>query len=110
MKKYIIIINALEIMAGLLRGEKFEGVLFLDKETHFPTFKPWNRKAPKHRKDVLVAKTPWGWVKQSMMRKKRYSSIPSDLSLEEKLAILDEENELAKKALIEQELDLIEFC
>jgi ABC-type iron transport system FetAB ATPase subunit len=48
-----------------------------------------------------MKKTPWGWLKASVERVKRFSSMPKDLSLDEKLAILDEENELVKQALIE---------
>ena len=49
----------------------------------------------------MVKKLPWGWVKESLLRVKRYSSLPKELTLPEKLAILDEENEQAKNALIE---------
>lgn len=53
------------------------------------------------QKDALLKKTPWGWLKASIERVKRHTSLPKDLSLPEKLAILDEENELVKQALIE---------
>ncbi len=60
---------------------------------------------PREReKDRLVKKLPWGWVKESLERVKRYSSVPKEMTLAEKLAVLDEENELAKKALIESYL------
>ena len=48
MKKFIYIPNFLAIVAGLLRGESFEGRLYIDKETHVLTLKLWNRTAPKH--------------------------------------------------------------
>ena len=32
------------------------------------------------------------------------------MSLEEKLALMDRDNEMAKAVLIERELELIEFC
>ena len=92
MKKYIFILNAIELLKLLLDGKYIQGVLYMDQNTG----RPRNRE-----KDVLVKKLPWGWVKESMTRKKRYSSIPKDLTLKEQLAILDEENELAKQALIE---------
>ena len=84
MKKYIFILNAIELLKLLLDGKYIQGVLYMDQNT-----------------GRLVKKLPWGWVKESMTRKKRYSSIPKDLTLKEQLAILDEENELAKQALIE---------
>ena len=57
-----------------------------------------------------MEKLPWGWVKESAERTKRFTSIPNDLSLPEKLAIFDKENELARNALIERELEVMEFC
>ena len=104
MRKYIFIQNVLDIMAGLVKGKRFEGVLYMDKNTGLLTFKPYNRKAPKNCKDVLVAKLPWGWVKESARRTKRHTSMPKDLTFAEKLAILDQENKLAKEALMKQEL------
>jgi hypothetical protein len=65
------------------------------------TFNAYNRLPRKRQKDDLLKKTPWGWLKASIERVKRYSSVPKDLSLEEKLAIFDEENELIKQTLIE---------
>jgi hypothetical protein len=104
MRKYIFILNVLDIMAGLMKGKRFEGVLYMDKNTGLLTFKPYNRKAPKRSRDVLVAKLPWGWVKESSRRTKRHTSMPKDLAFAEKLAILDQENKLAKEALMKQEL------
>ena len=101
MKKYIFILNAIELLKLLLDGKYIQGVLYMDQNTGRITFKAYNRQPRTREKDVLVKKLPWGWVKESMTRKKRYSSIPKDLTLEEQLAILDEENELAKQALIE---------
>lgn len=104
MKKFIFILNALDIMAGLLKGKRFEGVLFLDKNTGLPTFKAYNRKPKTYVKDVLIEKLPYGWVKGSVKRNKRLTSMPNDLSLAEQLAILDRENEQAKEALIKKYL------
>ena len=104
MRKYIFILNVLDIMAGLMKGKRFKGVLYMDKNTGLLTFKPYNRKAPKRSRDVLVAKLPWGWVKESSRRTKRHTSMPKDLTFAEKLAILDQENKLAKEALMKQEL------
>lgn len=104
MRKYIFIMDVLDIMSGLLKGKRYEGVLYVDKNTRLLTFKPYFRKAPKNAKDVLVAKLPWGWVKESAMRLKRHTSMPKDMTFAEKLAILDQENKLAKEALMKQEL------
>ena len=50
---------------------------------------------------MLIKKTPWGWLKGSATRHKRYTSMPNELTLEEQLEIMDQENEMAKRALIE---------
>ena len=104
MKKFIFILNALDIMAGLLKGKRYEGVLFMDMNTGLPTFKAYNRKPRVRKKDALVEKLPWGWVRASLKRMKRFTSFPNDLTLEEQLAILDKENELAKEALVKMHL------
>ena len=99
MKKYIVIEE--EVLARLVVGKCVEGRLHRDKWTGVISFKAYNRQPRVRQKDELVKKTPWGWLKSSIKRVKRYSSVPKELSLEEKLAIFDEENELIKKALIE---------
>ena len=99
MKKYIVIEE--EVLVRLVSGKYVEGSLHRDKWTDMITFNAYNRLPRKRQKDELVKKTPWGWLKASIERVKRYSSVPKDLSLEEKLAIFDEENELIKQALIE---------
>ena len=106
MKKFVFILNVLDAMAGLKKGKRIEGALYLDKSTGLLTFKPYFRKTPKYAKDVLIAKLPWGWVKESLKRTKRYTSMPSELTLAEKLAILDQDNELTKAALIKQEMEV----
>ena len=99
MKKYIVIEE--EVLVRLVSGKYVEGSLHRDKWTGMITFNAYNRLPRKRQKDDLLKKTPWGWLKASIERVKRYSSVPKDLSLEEKLAIFDEENELVKQALIE---------
>ena len=99
MKKYIVIEE--EVLVRLVSGKYVEGSLHRDKWTGMITFNAYNRLPRKRQKDELVKKTPWGWLKASIERVKRYSSVPKELSLEEKLAIFDEENELIKQALIE---------
>ena len=101
MKKFVFVLNAIELLALLMNGKRVEGVLYIDQDTGVLTFKAYNRQSRIREKDRLVKKLPWGWVKESLLRVKRYSSLPKELTLPEKLAILDEENELAKNALIE---------
>ena len=101
MKKFVFVLNAIELLAQLMNGKRVEGVLYIDQDTGKLTFKAYNRQTRIREKDRLVKKLPWGWVKESLLRVKRYSSLPKELTLPEKLAILDEENEQAKNALIE---------
>ena len=99
MKKFIAIEE--EVLARLVLGRCVEGRLRRDKWTGVITFNAYNRKPRVRHKDVLMKKTPWGWLKASPKRRKRYTSVPDDLPIGEQLAILDEENELVKQALIE---------
>ena len=101
-KKYIAIEE--EVLVRLVEGKYVEGSLHRDKWTGIITFNAYNR-LPRHsRKNALLKKTPWGWLKASKARRKRYTSVPSDFSLKEQLAIFDQENELIKQALIENYL------
>ncbi len=102
MKKYIEI--EYEVFERLLLGKCVEGSLHRDKRSGKICFRAYNRLSRIHVRDKLVKKLPWGWVKESLERVKRYSSVPKEMTLAEKLAVLDEENELAKKALIESYL------
>jgi len=57
-----------------------------------------------------VKKLPWGWVKESIERVKVYGSFPKNYSTAQIMGLLDEHAKDAKNALIERELDVIEFC
>ena len=110
MKKYIFVLNAIELMTKLYVGKRVEGVLFMDENTGRLTFKAYNRKPKKREKDVLVKKLPWGWVKESMERIKVFGSFPKDLGTARLMGLMEEHTKEAKNALIERELDIIEFC
>ena len=110
MKKYIFVLNAINVMAKLLKEKRVEGVLFMDENTGKITFKAYNRKPRVREKDRMVKKLPWGWVKESMERVKVYGSFPKEYSTAQVMGLLDEHTKDAKNALIERELDIIEFC
>ena len=104
MKKYVFVLDAIETLEKLLNGRHVEGALYIDQDTGRLTFKPYHRLCRERRRDELLKKTPWGWLKRSAERYKRFSSIPKDLSLVDQLTILNEENELAKQALVDQHI------
>ena len=110
MKKFIFVLNAIELMSKLYAGKRVEGVLFMDENTGRLTFKAYNRKNENHKRDQLVKKLPWGWVKESLERIKVFGSFPKDMGTAAVIGLLDEHAHDAKDALIERELDLIEFC
>ena len=110
MKKYIFVLNAINVMAKLLKEKRVEGVLFMDENTGKITFKAYNRKPRVREKDRMVKKLPWGWVKESIERVKVYGSFPKEYSTAQVMGLLDEHTKDAKNALIERELDIIEFC
>ena len=62
MKKYIWIINAIEVMKLLKEGKKLQGVLYIDKETGWPTFKPNNPPKTKVSNTELLGHTDFGRV------------------------------------------------
>ena len=110
MKKYVFILNALELMTKLYVGKRVEGVLYMDENTGRLTFKAYNRQPRMREKDRMVKKLPWGWVKESLERIKVFGSFPKDMGTATIMRLLEEHNRDAKNALIDRELDIIEFC
>ena len=110
MKKYIYVLDALELMTKLIVGKRVEGVLYMDENTGRLTFKAYNRQPRVRQKDRMVKKLPWGWVKESMERIKVFGSFPKEYSTPQVMGMLDEHTKDAKNALIDRELDIIEFC
>jgi hypothetical protein len=110
MKKFIFVLNAVELLSKLYAGKRVEGVLFMDESTGRLTFKAYNRQQRIRHKDQLVKKLPWGWVKESLERIKVFGSFPKDMGTAQVMGLLEEHHRDAKNALIERELDIIEFC
>ena len=108
MKKYIEI--PMEVLERLVDDKCVEGSLRRDRWTGKISFKAYNRQPRIREKDRLVKKLPWGWVKESMERIKVFGSFPKDFCTAQVIELLNEHNQDAKNALIEKELDLIEFC
>ena len=110
MKKFIFVLNALELMSKLYTGKRVKGVLYIDDETGRLTFKAYNCTQIIHNSDLTVHKLEHGWVKESKERIKLFESLPKELGTARVLAIIDRETKEAKEALIDRELDLLEFC
>ena len=108
MRKYIFILDALELMNKLLMGKRVEGVLFIDENTGRLSFKAYNRQHRDRKKDRLVKKLPWGWIKESMERIKVFGSFPKDMGTAAVMGLMDDHHRSVKNAMIEREL--IEFC
>ena len=89
MKKFIFILNAIELLKQLLDGKYVQGVLYMDQNTG------------------RVKKLPWGWVKESQERLKVFGSFPKDMGTARVMGLLDDNTRDAKNALIDREL--IEF-
>ena len=110
MRKNVFVLNAIELFGQLKNGKRVEGVLYMDQGTGKLTFKAYNRQPRVREKDRLVKKLPWGWVRESMERIKVFGSFPKDFCTAQVIELLNEHNQDAKNALIDRELDIIEFC
>lgn len=110
MKKYVLVLNAIELLKQLMNGKRVEGVLYIDRNTGKLTFKAYNRQPRCREKDRMIKKLPWGWVKESLERIKVFGSFPKNVGTAAVMGMLEEHTGNAKNALIERELDIIEFC
>lgn len=112
-KKFINILNIIEVMNRLEKGLSVEGALFIDKDTHLLSFKPYNmaKYQPgyyKRPKPILIKKLPWGALKQSVRNNILRVSVPQDLGTAQTIAIFNNHVAEANNALIDMELK--EFC
>ena len=104
MKKFIFVMNAIELLKQLLNGKRVEGVLYIDPETGMLTFKAYNRTRSKHPKDRLIRMLEHGWVKESAERIKVYESVPKVLGTAKVMSVLDREAGEVREALINREI------
>ena len=103
-----------ETWARLKKGEYVQGSLHLDKETGLKLF---NRHILKSRMSGYVrpaykriAELDNGYLKESATLIIRREAFPKRLGTPRIMSLMDRGNEQAKNALIDRELDLIEFC
>jgi hypothetical protein len=99
-----------ETWARLLTGKRVEGTMGYDTWTGRKTFRMFHRMSRLKPHDRLIRRMEHGWVKESKERIKVYESVPKELGTARVISILERESSEAKSALIERELDIIEFC
>ena len=105
MRKYIWILNALELMTKVIAGKRVEGVLYMDEETGRLTFKAYNRQ-PRDRHERVVCHLENGWLKESPRRYKFYTSAKKALGRRLVDVVMHRELNTAMEALeIEEILD-----
>ena len=107
MKKFVFILNALDIVARLLKGERVEGVLYQDKDTGVITFKAWNRTAPKHYRERKLGDLDNGWVGETEKHVTRHEKFAKSMGLTGIMASMERDNHQSIETLLESEL--IEF-
>ena len=54
MKKYIFVLNGVELLKKIAVDKRAEGVLFIDESTGCLTFKAYNRKSKKRWRDRII--------------------------------------------------------
>lgn len=100
-------------MDALKKGLKVEDRLWLEETEDGELiiwFQQYDRKPRRLYCDRLIRKLEHGWVRESIERIKVFESIPKDLGTSRVISVMDREHQTAKDALIDRELDLIEFC
>ena len=100
MKKFIYIPNFLAIVAGLLRGESFEGRLYIDKETHVLTLKLWNRTAPKHANYRKTGDTDYGTMWKSDKHLLWREKYPLSMGLDRILTAMEADKNQAQQNVV----------
>ena len=100
MKKFIFIVNAIELIVRLLAGESIEGKLYIDKDTHVLTFKAWNRTAPKHAKYRKTGDTDYGAIWKSDRHLLWREKYPLSMGLDRILTAMEADKNQAQKTVV----------
>ena len=108
MKKFIYLLDAIELLKRLINGKRVQGVLFIDENTGRLTFKPYYSRGQHNVRNWLIRRLEHGWVKESAERIKVYKSVPKELGTAKVISIMDREHQCAMDALIDRELGLSE--
>ena len=108
MKKYVFVMNAIELLQRLVSGKRVEGVLYVDGDTGRLTFKAYNRTCLKRRaKDRLIRLLEHGWVKESAQRIKVYESLPKAIGPYDMCDVLDRETAKAEQTVVDWAMGLV---
>jgi hypothetical protein len=102
MKKFIYIPDFLAVVAGLLRGESFEGRLYIDQQTHVLTLKLWNRKAPKNTRYHKVCDTDFGSLWRSAKHLLWREKFPLSMGSGRILSAMEADKHQAKQAVVDE--------
>ena len=95
-KKFIWIMNALQVLEALASGKRLVGELYIDKA--------FNRSGKKRKKDKTIRHLEHGWLKESAKNLKYYESIPKKVGMASVISILERDTKIAKETLIDFEL------
>jgi hypothetical protein len=106
MKKFIFLLDAIELLGRLMSGKRVQGVLYIEEGTGRLTFKPYYSRG-QHAKDRLIRPLEHGWVRESKERFKVFHSVPKELGVARVLNVLEREEREVKNALMDW--NLIEF-
>ena len=106
MKKFIFLLDAIELLGRLVSKQRVQGVLYIDESTGKLTFKPYYGRG-QHAKDRLIRPLEHGWVRESKERFKVFHSVPKTLGVPRVMNVLDREQQEVKSALMDW--DVIEF-
>ena len=102
MNKNVNIPNFPAIAARLLRGESFEGRLYIDKDTQVLTLKLWNRRAPKHPKYRKTGETDYGGLWESDRHLMWQEKYPLSMGLDRMLTAMEADKNQAQKNLVDE--------
>lgn len=109
MRKFINILNAIEIFNRLNKGLTVEGSLFIDKETHQLSFNPYKmaKYQPgyyKRLKEVVINETDFGRITETPKTIKHYESYPKRMGVQRMIAAVERSAKDVKNAIMDREI------
>lgn len=99
MKKFVFFPE--EIIAQLLSGKCVAGSLRVDSASGKIVFHPYRRSSRQRVRDKLLKVTPHGWLKESALRYKFYTSVKKDMATLDTCDTLNQDMSEAVEGIIE---------